>query len=251
MSRRPFIAGNWKLNLGPGAAASVAKFIAEMNSGNHDVDVTVFPTALSIPSVVAALQGSGVEVGIQDIHTKTEGAYTGCNSSTFARESGCTRALIGHSERRTLFSEADEVVNEKIRTVMTAGLLPIVCIGESKSDREAERHHAVISKQLTGALRDINADQVASIVLAYEPVWAIGTGLTATPDTAQSMHKYIRNWLYESYPRYVGDAVRIQYGGSVNISNAKSLLSCPDIDGALVGGASLNPSDFTDIIRQA
>ena len=251
MTRRPFIAGNWKLNLGPGAAASVAKFIAEMNTGNHDVDVAIFPTALSIPSVLTAIQGSGIEVGIQDIHTKTEGAYTGCNSSTFARESGCTRVLIGHSERRSLFSEADQAVNEKVRVAMTAGLLPILCIGESKQDRETNKHDEVISQQLMGALQGIHSDQVASLVLAYEPVWAIGTGLTATPEVAQAMHKYIRDWLYGNYPRYVGDTVRIQYGGSVKPSNAKSLLSCPDIDGALVGGASLNPTDFTEIIRQA
>ena len=251
MSRRPFIAGNWKLNLGPNAASSVAKFIAEMNTGNNNVDVALFPTAMSIPSVVAALQGSGVEVGVQNIHTVTEGAFTGCNSSTFAREAGCTRALIGHSERRTIFGETDASVNAKTRTAIASGLLPIVCVGESHADRESGKHHGVISEQLVGALRDIHADHVAAVVLAYEPVWAIGTGLTATPETAQSMHKHVRDWLYAHFPRYVGDAVRIQYGGSVKPSNASALLSCPDIDGALVGGASLNPSDFIEIIRQA
>lgn len=251
MNRRPIIAGNWKLNLGPSAASTVAKYIAEMNHNNNDVDVIIFPTTIAIPAVVDALSGSGIETGIQDIHTAHHGAYTGCNSATFARESGCTRVLIGHSERRGLFLETGGHVNTKISQAFSAGLLPIVCIGESQDARESDRHFASIEAQLQEALTGLTADELASMVLAYEPIWAIGTGLTATPDIAQSMHHHIRTWIGVHFPKYVGDSIRIQYGGSVKPKNARVLLQCPDIDGALVGGASLNPADFADIIAQA
>ena len=251
MSRVPFIAGNWKLNMGPAAAGALAGFVSELTSSREDVEVAIFPTTLAVPSVIKALENSGISTGIQDISASDSGAFTGCNSAVMAREAGCTMTLIGHSERRTLFGETDESVNAKIITAMKAGLIPIVCIGETLAQRQAGDVTTVLTKQLRGALKGLTADQVSTLTLAYEPVWAIGTGQTATPDQAQEAHACIRSWMQESYPSFVADSVRIQYGGSVKPANASELLSMPDIDGALVGGASLNAHSFAAIVAAA
>jgi triosephosphate isomerase len=248
MARRSFIAGNWKLNLPPGAAAEAARKLRHLLADRGDVDVAVFPTTLSIPAVLERLQGTGIEVGVQEVHPAASGAYTGANSPAMAREVGCTRALVGHSERRQIFGETDRGVNEKVKACLSHGLLPVVCIGETLEQRQADQVDAVVHGQLAAALEGLHTDQVAALTLAYEPVWAIGTGHTATPDQAQAVHASIRTWLRSNYPGYIADEMRIQYGGSVKPANAAELLRCPDIDGALVGGASLDPDSFAGIV---
>lgn len=249
MSRRRFIAGNWKLNLGPSASAALAEGLRASLAGRGDVDVAVFPTALSVHAVLPILAGSGVEVGVQDVNTVDTGAYTGANSAAIARELGCTRTLIGHSERRQLFGETDATVNKKVRTALAAGLLPIVCVGETLEERDADQVEAVVHRQVAAALEGLAADQIPTITLAYEPVWAIGTGRTASPEQAEAVHASIRGWLSAHYPAFVAAETRIQYGGSVNAKSAAALLACPNIDGALVGGASLKADEFAVIVN--
>ena len=251
MARRPFIAGNWKLNLGPRAAADLGSGLVSRLSGRGDVDIAVFPTALSLTSVVAAVEGSGIEVGVQQVHSAASGAFTGTNSAVMAREAGCTRLLVGHSERRQLFGETDADVAAKIVVGLGAGLLPVVCVGETLAQRDAGQVDAVVHGQIAAALDGLEPDQVATLTLAYEPVWAIGTGRTASPQQAQDVHASIRGWLAAHYPAYVADELRILYGGSVKPANAASLLACPDIDGALVGGASLTAEAFGGIVDAA
>jgi len=212
------------------------------------VQVAVFPTALSIHAALPALAGSGIGVGVQEIATEAQGAYTGCNSGPMARELGCEFALVGHSERRQLFGETDAGVCAKVRTALQSGLLPIVCIGETLAEREAGQVDAVVHRQLAAAVDGLAHDQLASLTLAYEPVWAIGTGVVATPAQAQEVHASLRAWLRAHYPAFIADEMRIQYGGSVKPTNAQALLSCPDIDGALVGGASLKAASFAGIV---
>jgi triosephosphate isomerase len=249
--RRPFIAGNWKLNLGPTDAASLAAELKDRLADRGGVDVAVFPTALSLHTAIPALRGSGIGVGVQDVEVAASGAFTGANSAEMARTMGCEYALVGHSERRQLYGETDAQVGARCKAALSAGLLPIVCVGETLQQRRAGDVDTVIQRQLTAALAPLAEDQLGAITLAYEPVWAIGTGETATPETAQQVHAGIRAWLRASYPAWVADQMRIQYGGSVKPHNAAELLSCPDIDGALVGGASLSADAFAAIIDAA
>jgi triosephosphate isomerase (TIM) len=251
MTRKPFIAGNWKLHLGPRQSSELAGTIVTVLNGQNAADVALFPTAISLESVTAALAGSGIGVGPQEICAATSGAYTGTNSAEIAREIGCTHVLVGHSERRQLFGETDKGVAEKVLTSLQNGLLPIVCVGETLQQRESGQVEAIVHGQMSAALASLSADQLASITLAYEPVWAIGTGVVATPDQAQEVHASMRGWLAANYPAYVSEEVRIQYGGSVKPGNAASLLGCPDIDGCLVGGASLKADSFAAIVQAA
>jgi len=251
VSRRPFIAGNWKLHLGPRDAATLARQLREAFAGHQGVDLAVFPTAISILPVVDALQGSDIEVGVQEVYWEPAGAFTGANSPAIAREAGCTRALVGHSERRQHFDESNAGVNAKVKACLHHGLLPVVCIGETLVQRDAGQVQAVVHGQLAGALEGLAPDQVATLTLAYEPVWAIGTGRTASPAQAQEVHASIRGWLRAHYPAFVAEQVRLQYGGSVKPNNAAELLACPDIDGALVGGASLQADSFAAIVAAA
>jgi triosephosphate isomerase len=249
--RRKFIAGNWKLNLGPTASVELATALRASLDRYRDVDLAVFPTALSVGAVVPVLAGSGIEVGIQDGYHAASGAFTGTNSPVIAREMGCTRALVGHSERRQFFGDTDEAVAQKLLFTLDSGVLPILCIGETLAEREADQVAAVIGRQLETAMAKLPADRAATVTLAYEPVWAIGTGRTATPEQAQAVHAFIRGWLRDTFPAFVADEVRIQYGGSVNAKNAAALLGSADIDGALVGGASLKAPDFAAIVEAA
>jgi len=251
MARLPFIAGNWKLNLGPGAANALASGLKVALADRGDVHVAVFPTALSIAAVLPALEGSGIGVGVQEIQPKASGAFTGCNSGVMARELGCEYLLVGHSERRQLFGETDAGVNAKVHAGLAAGLLPIVCVGETLDERKAGRVDEVVHGQLAAALDGLATDQVSTLTLAYEPVWAIGTGEVATPTQAQAVHESLRGWLRAHYPAFIADEMRIQYGGSVKPANAADLLACPDIDGALVGGASLKVELFAGIVAAA
>ncbi|TNE88609.1 MAG: triose-phosphate isomerase [Deltaproteobacteria bacterium] len=248
MARVPFIAGNWKLNLGPAEAGELAEALASALADRGEVEVAVFPTALSALTVAGAVEGSGIEVGLQEIHSAASGAFTGTNSARMAREAGLTRVLIGHSERRQLFGETDAGVRAKVELALAEGLLPIVCVGETLEERDAGQVEAVVHRQVAAALEGLEPDQVAAITLAYEPVWAIGTGRTATPAQAQEVHASIRGWLRAHFPAFVAEDMRIQYGGSVKPGNAAELLACEDIDGALVGGASLKADSFAGIV---
>jgi triosephosphate isomerase (TIM) len=248
VARIPLIAGNWKLHLAPSAAASFAATLRTALASRGDVDVAVFPTALAVTAVVEALDGSGVTVGIQEIHDQDSGAYTGTNSASMARSAGCVWALIGHSERRQLFGETDDAVGRKVRAALDAGLLPMVCVGETLDQRDAGQALQVVTRQLAVALGTLRPDEAVTVTIAYEPVWAIGTGRTASPEQAQEMHEALRAWVRDRYPPFVADQVRILYGGSVKASNAAELVSQPDIDGALVGGASLDADGFAAIV---
>jgi triosephosphate isomerase (TIM) len=247
MSRRPFIAGNWKLNLGPEDARQVATELRTLLAGHTDVTVAIFPTALSIPAVLPVLAGSEIGVGVQEIEETPSGALTGGNSAEVARAIGCTYALVGHSERRQHWGETDEGCAAKVAEAFRAGLLPILCVGETLEERRAGQVDAIVTGQLERGLAHLEPDQVAAVTIAYEPVWAIGTGETASPAQAQAVHKTLRDWLRSHYGAIAED-IRIQYGGSVKPSNAAELMAQPDIDGALVGGASLTAESFAGIV---
>jgi triosephosphate isomerase len=249
--RTPLIAGNWKLNMGPASASALAGYLAEALAGRGAVEVAVFPTALAIPAVARALAGTGIGVGVQEVAAVATGAVTGANSAVMAREAGCTWMLAGHSERRQLFAETDAGVRDKAAAGLAAGLSPVVCVGETLEERRAGQVDAVTQRQLSVALEGLDAAALARVTVAYEPVWAIGTGETATPEQAQAVHASLRAWLRASKGEAVAAATRLLYGGSVKGDNARSLLSCPDIDGALVGGASLLVASFSDIVAAA
>lgn len=251
MGRRPFIAGNWKLNKGPTEAAALARALATAAANRGAVDVAVFPTFISIPATLDHLGDSGVEVGGQDLYAQTSGAFTGAVSGPMIRDAGCTRVLVGHSERRRVFGDTDADVRQKVHAALAAGLLPIVCVGETLDERDQGEEVAVVTRQLEASVEGLADDQVASLTFAYEPVWAIGTGRTASPQQAQEMHAAIRAWMRGRFPAFVAEEVRIQYGGSVKPGNAAALLAQPDIDGALVGGASLDAASFAAILEAA
>jgi triosephosphate isomerase (TIM) len=249
MPRAPLVAGNWKLNLGPRAAAAHARALLERVQGHQRSTVVVFPTAVAIPAVVEVLRDSAIGVGIQEIEAAPSGAFTGANSATMAREAGCTWCLVGHSERRQLWAETDERCAAKLVAALEAGLLPVYCVGETLAERRSGQVETVVHRQLERGLAKLAADQVGGVVIAYEPVWAIGTGENATPAQAQAVHAAIRTWLAAHHGAALADDLRILYGGSVKADNAASLLSQPDIDGALVGGASLDAEGFAAITR--
>jgi len=249
MSRRLLIAGNWKMNKGPVEAEDLARALKAALSDENAVDLMVAPPSISVVGVVSRLRHTGILVAGQDLHTEASGAFTGAISGKMLREAGCTHVLAGHSERRKVFGDSNEVVGSKVQTALAAGLIPILCLGETLEERDAGQVDSVIHGQLQAGLAGLQADQVATVILAYEPVWAIGTGRTASPEQAQEVHASIRSWLDQHHPSYVAQQVRILYGGSVKPGNASELLGQPDIDGALVGGASLDADSFTAIAK--
>ena len=249
MSRRPFIAGNWKLHKGPRDADTLANELKRALTDVASVDIAVAPPFISIPAVAQRLQHTGIEVAGQDLHPEISGAFTSAVGGEMLRQAGCSYVIVGHSERRKIFGDDDATVNRKVHAAFRSGLLPILCVGETIEERQAGRVTQVVSTQLSGGLAGLSADQVAACTIAYEPVWAIGTGHTASPAQAQEVHAEIRAWLAQQYPAYVSRQLRIQYGGSVKPGNALSLLSQPDIDGALVGGASLKVESFVAIVE--
>jgi triosephosphate isomerase (TIM) len=251
MSRRPFIAGNWKMYKGPAEADALAAALKRELADLGTVEVAVAPPFVSIPAVAARLKSTGIGVAGQDLHPEAAGAYTGSVSGEMLKAAGCTHVIIGHSERRHGLGETDAVIARKVQAAFRAGLLPILCIGETLAERDNGQAEAVVIRQLEGALAGLSPEQMLTVTLAYEPVWAIGTGRNATPDTAQAMHAVIRGWLGLRFPPHVARALRIQYGGSVKGSNAAGLLGQADIDGALVGGASLDVADFVSIVKAA
>ena len=247
-----FIAGNWKMN--PSTAEAAGELAGAVKAGvgqATDVRVAVCPPSVFLTTVDRALAGSPVGLGAQNMHWKADGAYTGELSGAMLNDAGCTHVILGHSERRHGTGETDAQVNAKLHAALGVGLIPIVCVGETKEEREAGRTEDVVRGQLEGSLAGLSAAPMAGVVLAYEPVWAIGTGLTATPAQAQDVHAFIRDRLAKNFDGATAGRVVVQYGGSVKPDNAGELLGCPDIDGALVGGASLKAADFLGIFRAA
>lgn len=247
--RTPLIAGNWKLFKTLKEAVSLIEDLKPLIAGVKGVDVVVAPVFTAISSVNQAIAGSMIKLAAQNCFWEEEGAYTGEVSPGLLKDAGCSYLIIGHSERRQYFGETDETVNRKLKASLKAGLTPIVCVGESLEQRESASTFKVIEQQIRGALEGIPSDSLEHIVIAYEPVWAIGTGKTASNEQAQEVHAFIRNTLKQLYSQQIADSVRILYGGSVKPENIKGLMSQTDIDGALVGGASLKAESFAGIVR--
>ncbi len=246
--RIPFIAGNWKMFKTQKEARAFAEEFKQLYRGT-DVRAAICAPYLDLPLLVECFAGNSIKVGAQNVHFAEEGAYTGEVSVAMLEEIGVDYCVVGHSERRQYFSETDETVNKKLHALFASSILPILCIGEVLEERDAGKAHEVVENQLTKDLAGLSSEQVSSLTIAYEPVWAIGTGRNATPDQADEMCGFIRDMIEKLYDETIGDRVVIQYGGSVKPSNATDLMNMPEIDGALVGGASLNPRDFMDIIE--
>lgn len=249
MARTPFIAGNWKLNLSGDEGVALVQALTGAAAASR-AEVAVFPTALAIQAVAKAAAGSRIGVGGQNCHWEEKGAFTGEISSSLLKAAGARYVLLGHSERRQYFAETDQTVNRRLKAALAQGMVPIVCIGETLAERDAGTLEEVLSRQVSGACAGLTAVQLDSLVLAYEPVWAIGTGRTASTQQAQDAHAFIRGQV-RNLLGALADKMRIQYGGSVKADNAKELLSQPDVDGALVGGASLKAADFSAILAAA
>lgn len=244
--RKHLIAGNWKMNLRRDSAIRLAREIAQHR--NAKVDVAVCPPFAYLPSVREALLGSSVALGGQNASEYDDGAFTGEISAAMLVDCGCTWVILGHSERRTVFGESDATINAKVHKSLEAGLRPIVCVGEQLQEREAGQTFTVVRRQFDQSLAGLSADQMRQIVIAYEPVWAIGTGKVATPAQAQEVHADLRKQLENRYNSSLAQQINILYGGSVKPDNAQSLMSQSDIDGALVGGASLTSAAFLAIV---
>jgi len=249
--RKPIIAGNWKMNKTVAEAMELVAGIKSELSDPVEVDVVLCPPYTALKSVGEAIQGTQIDLGAENMHWAESGAYTGEISAAMLCDVLCHYVILGHSERRQYFGETDEGVNKKAKAALAAGLLPIVCVGESLEQREAGETEKVVEAQIRGSLAGLGADAMLKTVVAYEPIWAIGTGLTATPEQAQDVHAHIRRILADMTDESVAQSVRIQYGGSMKPGNAKELLGKPDIDGGLIGGAALDPQSFAGIITAA
>ena len=248
--RRPIIAGNWKMNTCLKSAGElVSALVAEVSALRDDVEVVVCPPAPYLALVAEKAAGSGVQVGGQNCWHDGPGAYTGETGCEMLKDVGCRWVILGHSERRHVLGESDELINKKVKRALASGLEVILCCGELLEQREANQTEDVLKTQMAGGLADVSVDQMSHVVVAYEPVWAIGTGKVATDDQAESAHAFLRGWLATRFDANVADATRILYGGSVKPDNAAGLLGRPNVDGALVGGASLKPELFIPIIR--
>jgi len=239
------------MNLDRAGAVALAQAVANGLSDATEVEVAVLPPSLYLHAVSAVLTGTPVRWGVQNVYWRPNGAYTGEISVAMAKDLGCSYAVIGHSERRHILGETDEDVNNKVRAALDGGIIPIICVGETLEEREAGQTMVVVERQLLAALAGVSPAQVRQVVIAYEPVWAIGTGRNATPQQAEEVHVALRKLLADRYNAEVAQGVRIQYGGSVKPDNARDLLSQPNIDGALVGGASLKADQFLKIVAAA
>ncbi|QDU94238.1 triose-phosphate isomerase [Lignipirellula cremea] len=249
--RKPFIAGNWKMNLDRAGAVALAKELAAAVPADGPVQVAICPPAVYLDAVREAIAGSAVELGAQNMYHEASGAFTGETSAAMLQDVGCQWVILGHSERRHVLGETDADINRKVHAALAAGLPPIVCVGETLDEREAGRTQEVVRSQCDGSLAGLTEEQMAKVVIAYEPVWAIGTGKVATPAQAEEVHNDLRKYFENRYNHALAEGVRIQYGGSVKPDNAKELLSQPNIDGALVGGAALKADSFLGIIAGA
>ena len=249
MIRKPIIAGNWKMYKTVSEAIAFAEEIKRAACADGSVaDAVLCPPFTALYPLAQALRGTAIALGAQNVYWEDEGAFTGEVSPKMLKEAGCAYVIIGHSERRQFFGETDEKVNKKVKAALAVGLIPILCVGELLAERESGATEKVIKTQTEAGLAGITAEQVASLIIAYEPVWAIGTGKTASDADAQQVNAYIRSLLVNLYGVATAEKTRIQYGGSVKPENAAGLLGMPDIDGALVGGASLDPQTFCGIL---
>ena len=249
--RKPFIAGNWKMNTSSSEANLLVTELKSLVDDLKDVDIAVCPPYPYLALVVDILKNSAIQVGAQNMYYEEKGAYTGEVAASMIQDMGCTTVILGHSERRQIFGETNQIIYKKIIQALDYGLFPIVCIGETLKQKEAGETEEVIKTQLNGCFSELSDPEMKKITIAYEPVWAIGTGRTATPEQAQEVHQQIRDWLRSQFESGVVDGLRIQYGGSVKPGNARDLMIQPDIDGALVGGASLKAENFAAIIKAA
>ena len=249
MARIPLMAGNWKMNKTVEEAVDLVKQLKVTISGVKGVEVAVAPPFTALYAVSKELKDSTIHLAAQNMFWEEKGAFTGEVSPLMLKEMGCAYVIIGHSERRQFFGETDETVNRRMKMVIAHGMKPIFCIGETLKEREENRTFSVVERQIEGGLKDIKENEVKNMVIAYEPVWAIGTGTTATPQQAEEVHRFIRQKLGKLTSRGVAEAMRIQYGGSVTPENIKGLMDQGDIDGALVGGASLKSDSFSRIVR--
>lgn len=249
--KRPLIAGNWKMFKTIPEALTV---VASIKAGVHkatECSIAICPPFTALAAVSAALNDCSIDLGAQDMYPETEGAFTGEISPLMLKDVGCRYVILGHSERRSHFHETDEFVNRKVKTALKYSLVPIVCIGETLQEREARKAFEVVKSQFDGSLKDLTPEDIQRTVIAYEPVWAIGTGRTATPEQAEQMHSYIRRLLHEKYGEEDALRVLILYGGSVRPDNMAALMQKPNVDGALVGGASLKAESFIQIVQNA
>jgi len=249
--RKIIIAGNWKMNKTPMEAIELVNLLKRDLIDIQEVDIVVCPPNLALTDVQDCLTETNIGVGAQNLFWEDSGAFTGEISAPMIKAIGLQYVIIGHSERRQYFGETDETVNKKIKAALTHGLTPIVCIGEILEDREAGKTFDVINHQCEKSFANLSEEEMGKIIIAYEPVWAIGTGKTATPQQAQEVHKFIRDFFEKKYSSALAAGLRIQYGGSVKPENTKDLMSQPDIDGALVGGASLKSESFVAIVKNS
>ena len=249
--RTPLVAANWKMHKTVEEAVTYMQRFGDRRAGHADVEIVVAPPFTAIHTTATAAAGTAVSVAGQDLHWESHGAFTGEISGAMLKEAGASHVIIGHSERRHLFGESDSEVNKKVRAAVAAGLTPIVCVGETLDERDGNRTLDVLDRQVGDGLRGFDAEEIRQLVVAYEPVWAIGTGRTATPDQAQDAHAHIRSRLAGSFGADAGQRCRVIYGGSVKPSNAAELSAQPDVDGALVGGAGLDPDSFGEIVAKS
>jgi triosephosphate isomerase len=249
MGRLPFMAGNWKMNKTTGEAIDLVRELKAAISGVKGVEVAVAPPFTALYAVCKELEGSSIRLAAQNLYWEEKGAFTGEVSPLMLKEVGCHYVIIGHSERRQFFGETDETVNRRIKAALAQGLKVIFCIGETLKEREEGKTFSVIERQVEDGLKNLSDKEMKNMVIAYEPVWAIGTGKTATPGQAEEVHRFIRGKIEKLYSREVSEEIRIQYGGSVTPENIKGLMEQANIDGALVGGASLKAESFSKIVR--
>ncbi len=247
--RKPIIAGNWKMHKTAGEGVALVQEINALTNTVTDVEIVVCPPFTTLAAVAGATAGTNIGLGAQNMHWEDKGAFTGEIAPSMLKDAGCTHVIIGHSERRQYFAETDQTVNNKLKAALKAGLKAIVCVGETLAEREASATEKVVGIQVKGGLEGLSAEQVAGIVIAYEPVWAIGTGRTASADDANAVCAFIRRTVAEMVGEASADSVRIQYGGSVKPDNVAELMAKSDIDGALVGGASLEAESFSKLVK--
>jgi triosephosphate isomerase len=249
MGRLPFMAGNWKMNKTVGEALDLVRELKASLSGVKAVEIAVAPPFTALYAIHKELEGSPIHLAAQNLYWEEKGAFTGEISPLMLKEIGCHYVILGHSERRQFFGETDETVNRRVKAALVQGLKVIFCIGEILKEREEGKTFSVIERQVEGGLKGLGDQEMKNMVVAYEPVWAIGTGKTATPEQAEEVHRFIRGKLEKLYSREVSEEIRIQYGGSVTPENIRGLMNQPNIDGALVGGASLKADSFSKIVR--
>lgn len=250
--RNLLIAGNWKMNCGPKETASLLKEIKnELSENLEHVEILVCPPSVSLITAAESLKGSPILLGAQNVYFEDDGAFTGEISTQMLNEIGCEYVIVGHSERRQYFGDTDGIVNQKTAKIIEAGMKSIICVGESLEQRNGGIHENIVNKQIEAALKNIDNDSFKNVVIAYEPIWAIGTGETATPEQAEEMHKVIRQNIAQLYSEVTADTVQILYGGSMKPANAVELLSQPNVDGGLIGGAALKAESFVEIIEIA